>query len=38
MAVAQIANNPLARRVIQIFDEDNGGDVDFKEFIKVRCV
>jgi len=34
LAVPQIANNPLASRMIAIFDEDGGGDVDFKEFIK----
>ncbi|KAH8553984.1 hypothetical protein BGW37DRAFT_548246 [Umbelopsis sp. PMI_123] len=26
--------NPLASRLIAIFDEDSGGDVDFKECIK----
>ena len=30
-----IKSNPLARRVISIFDQDNGGDVDFEEFVKV---
>jgi len=30
----EIRNNPLAKRVISIFDEDNGGDVDFEEFVK----
>jgi serine/threonine-protein phosphatase 2B regulatory subunit len=34
LAIPQIANNPLASRMIAIFDEDGGGDVDFKEFIK----
>eukprot|EP00160_Parvularia_atlantis_P014695 Unigene3809_Nuclearia_a/m.11618 Unigene3809_Nuclearia_a/g.11618 ORF Unigene3809_Nuclearia_a/g.11618 Unigene3809_Nuclearia_a/m.11618 type:complete len:175 (-) Unigene3809_Nuclearia_a:86-610(-) len=34
LAIANIANNPLARRVISIFDEDGGGDVDFKEFVR----
>lgn len=33
LAIPQIANNPLAQRMIAIFDEDGGGDVDFKEFI-----
>jgi len=33
LAIPQIANNPLASRMIAIFDEDGGGDVDFKEFI-----
>ncbi|KAI9017926.1 calcineurin subunit B [Phycomyces nitens] len=34
LAIPQIANNPLATRMIAIFDEDGGGDVDFHEFIK----
>ncbi|KAL0077975.1 calcineurin subunit B [Phycomyces blakesleeanus] len=34
LAIPQIANNPLATRMIAIFDEDGGGDVDFDEFIK----
>eukprot|EP00158_Paraphelidium_tribonemae_P000797 Partr_v1_DN23421_c0_g1_i4_m52588 putative calcineurin len=29
-----IQANPLAHRVIDIFDEDGGGDVDFKEFLR----
>ncbi|ORX90484.1 calcineurin subunit B [Basidiobolus meristosporus CBS 931.73] len=33
LAIPQIANNPLAHRMIAIFDEDGGGDVDFEEFI-----
>nr|CAG8482737.1 13238_t:CDS:2 [Entrophospora candida] len=33
LSIPQIANNPLASRMIAIFDEDGGGDVDFKEFI-----
>ncbi|KAJ1679730.1 Calcineurin subunit B [Spiromyces aspiralis] len=31
--IPQLANNPLGQRLIDIFDEDGGGDVDFKEFI-----
>ncbi|CAO3658107.1 unnamed protein product [Umbelopsis vinacea] len=34
LSIPQVANNPLASRMIAIFDEDGGGDVDFKEFIK----
>lgn len=34
LSIPQIANNPLASRMIAIFDEDGGGDVDFGEFIK----
>ncbi|CAG8646944.1 6825_t:CDS:2 [Gigaspora rosea] len=33
LSIPQIANNPLASRMIAIFDEDGGGDVDFEEFI-----
>ncbi|KAJ3367907.1 calcineurin subunit B [Allomyces macrogynus ATCC 38327] len=33
LAIPQIANNPLVARLIAIFDEDGGGDVDFTEFI-----
>ncbi|KAK9453675.1 hypothetical protein V1511DRAFT_504161 [Dipodascopsis uninucleata] len=33
LSVPTIATNPLASRLIAIFDEDGGGDVDFKEFI-----
>ncbi|KAI0221132.1 Calcineurin subunit B, partial [Massospora cicadina] len=34
LSIPQIASNPLAARLIAIFDEDGGGDVDFQEFIK----
>jgi serine/threonine-protein phosphatase 2B regulatory subunit len=33
LAIPQIANNPLASRMIAIFDEDGNGTVDFQEFI-----
>lgn len=33
LSIPAIANNPLATRLIEIFDEDGGGDVDFQEFI-----
>ncbi|KAJ3388141.1 Eukaryotic translation initiation factor 3 subunit L [Lobulomyces angularis] len=33
LAVPQIASNPLAQRMIAIFDGDGSGDVDFSEFI-----
>lgn len=33
LSIPAIANNPLAPRLIEIFDEDGGGDVDFQEFI-----
>lgn len=38
LAIPQIANNPLAQRLIALFDEDGGGDVDFKEFIKALSI
>eukprot|EP00732_Lithocolla_globosa_P007624 Lithocolla_globosa_v1_NODE_9925_length_654_cov_164.742905.p1 type:complete len:174 gc:universal NODE_9925_length_654_cov_164.742905:577-56(-) len=34
LQLTQVQNNPLAKRVIEIFDEDGGGDIDFQEFIK----
>ncbi|KAG9015034.1 Calcineurin subunit B [Tulasnella sp. JGI-2019a] len=33
LQIPQIANNPLASRMIAIFDEDCGGTVDFEEFV-----
>ncbi|KAK0544447.1 Calcineurin subunit B [Tilletia horrida] len=33
LQIPAIANNPLALRMIAIFDEDGGGTVDFKEFV-----
>lgn len=33
MALPQVSSNPLATRMIAIFDEDGGGDVDFQEFV-----
>jgi len=33
LQIPQIANNPLASRMIAIFDEDGGGTVDFQEFV-----
>jgi len=33
LQVSQIASNPLASRMIAIFDEDGGGTVDFQEFV-----
>ncbi|KAI3641713.1 hypothetical protein MIR68_000281 [Amoeboaphelidium protococcarum] len=34
LSIPGINSNPIAQRVIDIFDEDGGGDVDFKEFLK----
>ncbi|KAI9103294.1 hypothetical protein DFS34DRAFT_608147 [Phlyctochytrium arcticum] len=33
LALPQVANNPLAHRLLAVFDNDGSGDVDFKEFI-----
>ncbi|KAF2202845.1 EF-hand [Delitschia confertaspora ATCC 74209] len=33
LALPQISSNPLSTRMIAIFDEDGGGDVDFQEFV-----
>jgi len=34
MSLPELQQNPLVQRVIDIFDEDNNGEVDFKEFIR----
>jgi len=34
LSVPQLQQNPLVQRVIDIFDEDQNGEVDFKEFIQ----
>merc|ERR1711973_1056071 len=34
MSLPELQQNPLVRRVIDIFDEDQNGEVDFKEFIQ----
>jgi len=33
LSIPQVASNPLANRMIAIFDEDGGGTVDFQEFV-----
>ncbi|ODV89625.1 hypothetical protein CANCADRAFT_141451 [Tortispora caseinolytica NRRL Y-17796] len=33
MAIPGIRNNPLAHRLIALFDQDAGGDIDFREFV-----
>jgi len=33
LSIPQVASNPLANRMIAIFDEDGGGSVDFQEFV-----
>merc|ERR1719376_1655442 len=34
MSLPELQQNPLVQRVIEIFDEDGNGEVDFKEFIQ----
>lgn len=33
MAIPQVSSNPLAHRLLDVFDSDGSGDVDFKEFL-----
>lgn len=33
LSLPQVSSNPLATRMIAIFDEDGGGSVDFQEFV-----
>ncbi|KAM5299500.1 calcineurin subunit B type 2 [Ctenodactylus gundi] len=33
MSLPELQHNPLVRRVVNIFDTDGNGEVDFKEFI-----
>lgn len=33
MQIPGVASNPLAGRIMEVFDTDNSGDVDFQEFI-----
>ncbi|VDM71447.1 unnamed protein product [Strongylus vulgaris] len=34
MSLPELQQNPLVQRVIDIFDEDGNGEVDFREFIQ----
>ena len=34
MTLPELQQNPLVQRVIDIFDEDGNGEIDFKEFIQ----
>ena len=34
MSLPELQQNPLVKRVIDIFDEDGNGEVDVKEFIQ----
>lgn len=33
MSIPGVSANPLAARIMEVFDTDNSGDVDFQEFI-----
>ncbi|SCU97609.1 LAFA_0G12288g1_1 [Lachancea sp. 'fantastica'] len=33
MSIPGVSSNPLAGRIMEVFDADNSGDVDFQEFI-----
>ncbi|AMD19969.1 HCL182Wp [Eremothecium sinecaudum] len=33
MSIPGVASNPLAGRIMEVFDTDNSGDIDFQEFI-----
>ena len=33
MSIPGVSSNPLATRIMEVFDTDNSGDVDFQEFI-----
>lgn len=33
MSIPELQQNPLVQRVIDIFDTDGNGEIDFKEFI-----
>ena len=33
-SLPELHQNPLVQRVIEIFDQDGNGEVDFKEFIE----
>ncbi|KAH3899983.1 probable Calcineurin subunit B [Saccharomycodes ludwigii] len=33
MSIPGVSNNPLASRIMEFFDSDNSGDIDFQEFI-----
>ena len=34
ISLPELQQNPLVQRVIEIFDDDGNGEVDFKEFIQ----
>ena len=34
LSVPELKENPLVKRVVNVFDADHSGEVDFKEFVK----
>lgn len=38
LAIPGVSSNPLATRLMDVFDEDGGGDIDFQEFISALSV
>jgi len=36
LAIPELEHNPLVRRVVDTFDGNKNGEVDFQEFIQVR--
>merc|ERR1711893_211257 len=34
LAMPELKENPIVQRVVQVFDADNSGELDFKEFVK----
>ena len=38
LSIPGVASNPLAPRLMEVFDEDGGGDIDFQEFVGALSV
>lgn len=38
LAIPTIANNPLGARLLEIFDEDKDGNIDFGEFVSALSI
>ena len=34
LAMPELKENPIVQRVVQVFDADHSGELDFKEFVK----
>lgn len=37
MSLPELQQNPLVQRVIEIFDQDGNGEVDFKGRLQMNC-